>query len=212
MRRQVLYFGTVALVCAFALSGRAQEPKKVRGTVTAVAPSTLTMQVQGTEMTFSIDDKTAVEAPGAGTATRQAQAAGRSGVKLADVIKTGNAVEVTYADSGGMKHATSVRRVATAGSNPAEATRANGKVTAVSATSLSISGSGGGGSTFTQTFAIDSTTRVVGKGAGTASARGGGKVPITDLVSVGDSVTVSFRKSADTLHATSVSVTMKGTK
>jgi len=182
MRRLVVHVGIVTMVLAFALSARAQESKKARGTVTAVTATSMTMDVQGTAMTFSVDDKTAVEAPGAGTATRRAQAAGQAGVKFGDVIKTGNAAEVTYTESGGTKHATSVRRVASAGSSPAESTRSSGKVTAVSATALTISGSSGGGGTFTQTFVIDANSHVVGRGAGTAAARGGGKVPITDLV------------------------------
>jgi uncharacterized protein DUF5666 len=208
MRRLALRVAMAILVCAFAIQARAQE-KTARGTVTASTATSLTMKVAGTDMTFTVDSTTTVEAPGAATAARRAEAAGRGGLKLADVIKPGTSAEVTYTESGGARHATKVRRVSSAGGGPADATSSSGKVTAVSATSLTISGSGGGGSTFTQTFIIDPNTRVVGKGAGTAAARGGGKVPIIDLVAVGDSVTVSFRRSADTLHATSVTVTMK---
>jgi hypothetical protein len=209
MRRFVVPFTFLAVTCAFMAPAAAQETKTARGTVTALTGTTLTIDVTGTSLAFAVDDKTRVEAPGAGTATRRAQAAGQAGVKIADVVKTGNAVEVTYTESGGSRHATQVRRISSPGSNPMNATRSNGKVTAVSASSLSISGSGGAGSQFTQTFAIDASTRVVGKGAGTVARASGGKVPITDLVSVGDSVSVAFRKSADTLHATSVTVTTK---
>ena len=72
---------------------------------------------------------------------------------------------------------------------------------------MTISGSSGGGAKFTQTFTIDGDTKVVGKGAGTATK--GGKVIITDLVANGDRVSVSFHDMGDTLHASAVRVTMK---
>jgi len=209
MRRFVVPIAIVAVTSAFIAAAAAQEAKTARGTVTALTGTMLTVDVAGTSLTFAVDDKTRVEAPGAGTATRRAQSAGQAGVKITDVVKTGNAVEVTYTESGGTRHATQVRRVSSPGSNPTDATRSDGKVTALTATSLTISGSGGGGSMFTQTFVVDTNTRVVGRGAGTASARSGGKLPITDLVSVGDSVSVSYRKAADTLHATTVTVMAK---
>ena len=209
MRRFAVPIAILAVTSAFVAAAAAQGAKTARGTVTAVTGTTLTVDVTGTSLTFAVDDKTRVEAPGAGTATRRAQAAGQAGVKVADVVKVGNAVEVTYTQSGETRHATQVRRVSTPGGSPMNATRSNGKVTALTATSLTISGSAGGGSMFTQTFVVDPKTHVVGKGAGTAAARGGGKVAITDLVSVGDSVSVSYSKSADTLHATSVSVVTK---
>src|SRR5262249_34239604 len=131
----------------------------------------VTVKVASTDMKFTYDDKTKVEAPGAGTKTRQQAEAGKTGVKLADVLATGQAVEVSYHDmGGGTLHATSIRRVSTPGSGGVPANRSNGTVTAISATSLTISGSGGGGSTFTQTFVIDSKTNVVGKGIGTKAA------------------------------------------
>lgn len=212
MRRFVISIALLGVTSIFTALPSAQGAKTARGTVTSLTGTMLTVDVAGTSLTFTVDDTTRVEAAGAGTATRRAQAAGQGGIKIADVIKTGNAVEVTYTESGGTRHATQVRRVTSPGSSPANNTRSTGKVTAVTATSLTISGSGGGGATFTQTFAIDANTHVVGKGVGTAAAQGGGKVAITDLVSVGDSVSVSFAKSAETLRATSVTVTMKAAK
>jgi hypothetical protein len=77
-------------------------------------------------------------------------------------------------------------------------------VTAVSQTSLSISGSSSGGASFTQTYTIDGNTKVVAEGAGTAAAKG--KVTITDLVQKGDRVTVTYKPSGTTLHASEVRV------
>src|SRR5438093_667769 len=82
-----------------------------------------------------------------------------------------------------------------------ESKKAPGKVTAVTATSLTISGSSGGGATFTQTFVIDPTTKVVGKGAGTAAAKSGGKIAVTEVVHSGDTVNVSFNEMTGALHA-----------
>jgi hypothetical protein len=71
-------------------------------------------------------------------------------------------------------------------------------------------GDTGGGGSFTQTFTIDANTKVVGKGVGTAAAAKGGKAPFEDLIANGDRVSVSYHTMGDTLHASDVRVTMKG--
>ena len=58
----------------------------------------------------------------------------------------------------------------------------------------------------------DAQTKVVGRGAGTATKATGGKAAITDLVAAGDKVTVSFHDMGGTLHAAEVRVTAKGAK
>ena len=160
-----------------------------------------------------VDAKTVVVATGGGTAERAATAKGTPGPKLADLIKVGDAVEVNYLESGGMRHATNVRRTSSPGAGggstsdqraATKAETASGTVTALSTTSMTISGSSSGGATFTQTYAIDTDTTVVGTGAGTASAKG--KVTITDLVKKGDHVTVTFVPSGTTIRATEVRV------
>jgi hypothetical protein len=84
-----------------------------------------------------------------------------------------------------------------------------GTVKSVAADSITISGSSGGGASFTQTFTIDPNTKVVGKGAGTATAAKGGKAHLSDLIANGDRVSISYHKMGDTLHASDVRVTMK---
>src|SRR5207237_97547 len=146
------------------------------------------------------------------TKGKAAQRAGMAGPKLSEVVKVGDAVEVSYHDMSGTLHAAKIREVASPGAaTAAEAASktANGTVKSVSATSLSISGSGGGGATFDQTFTIDAKTKVVGRGAGTAAAAKGGKTVITDLVATGDKVSVSFHDMGGTLHAAEVRVTAK---
>jgi hypothetical protein len=129
-----------------------------------------------------------------------------AGAKMSDIIKVGQAVLVSYHDMGGTLHAASIRAVSSPGPKPA--TSSTGTVQSVSATSMTITGSSGSGAKFTQSFAIDGNTKVVGKGAGTATK--GGKVTITDLVGSGDHVSVSFHDMGGSLQASTVTVTMKG--
>ena len=61
------------------------------------------------------------------------------------------------------------------------------------------------------TFAVDAKTSVIGKGVGTkTAAKGkGGKASITDLLSVGDKVTVTYQESGTTMHASKVELLAK---
>jgi hypothetical protein len=213
-------FGALS-IAALALAGwattpaLAQDTKTARGAVTAMAADSISVKVQGVDMKFAVDAKTTVEARGAGTKSKAAQQAGMSGPKLGDVVKVGDNVEVSYHDMGGTLHAAKIRAVASAGpASPAAAASkiSNGTVKSVTATSLAISGTAGGGATFDQTFTVDSKTKVVGRGAGTATAATGGKAAITDLVGAGDKVTVSFHDMGGTLHAAEVRVTAKAVK
>jgi hypothetical protein len=221
MQRTVLALPLAVLTIAALLAtpARAQEAKKTRGKVTALTATNLTLDVAGSPMNFVVDAKTKVEAPGAGTATRRAEAAGKPGVKLTDVIKMGDAVEVSYHDMAGKMQASEIRKVTAVGSSAsssassttADSKSSSGKVTAISPTSMTISGSKGAGATFTQTFVIDAKTNVIGKGAGTAAQKAGGKVVVTDLIASGDSVSVAFKEMPGVLHASEIRVTMKGT-
>ena len=213
MKRTVFALPLAVLTIAglLASSADAQEAKKTRGKVTALTATNLTLDVTGTAMNFAIDPKTKVEAPGAGTATRRAEAAGKPGVKLTDVIKAGDSVEVSYHDVAGKMQASMIRKVTSLGSGPATDNDSEGKVTAITPTSMTIGGSKGG-ATFTQTFVIDAKTKVVGRGAGTATEKAGGKVAATDLIGSGDTVIVTFAEMAGKLHATEIRVTMKAAK
>ena len=81
---------------------------------------------------------------------------------------------------------------------------ASGTVKGVAASSLTISDGGKD-----STFAIEASTRVVGRGAGTKSAAAGGKTSVTELVSTGDRVSVSYHDMGGTMHAMTVRVTTK---
>jgi uncharacterized protein DUF5666 len=207
--RAVVPLVALFLVLGLAPRAQAQNSKKVTGTLTAMAADSVTVKVAGADMNFMVDDKVHVEAPGAGTRTRQAAAQGAR-PKLSELLKAGDPVEISYTESGGSRHATEIRKVSSAGSGGVPSNSATGTVTSVSATSLSISGSGGGGSTFAQTYVIDGSTKVVGRGAGTAAAKAGGKIAITDVVATGDHVAVSYKSDGAALKATEVRVTAKG--
>lgn len=222
MRRMLFALPLVTMVAVVGWASAyttAQEAKTARGTVKALAADSVTVTVGSQEMKFTVDSKTMVEATGAGTQTRQAVAAGRAGPKLADVVKTGQAVEVSYHEAGGTMHATQIRLIRSTGATGGSVTEAkpaaessSGTVQTVTATSMTITGSGGSGATFTQTFTIDANTKVIGVGAGTATVASGGRVAITALVGAGDKVSVSSRQVGSTLAATEVRVTTKMAK
>lgn len=86
-----------------------------------------------------------------------------------------------------------------------------GTVSAVTADSLTVTTAKAGD----MTFNVDAKTRVVGKGMGTKSnAMKSEKKPtqITDFVNVGDMVSVRYAAADGQNHASSVTVTKKGSK
>jgi hypothetical protein len=208
---------SMVLLLAVAFPSRvgAQE-KTVAGTIGAVSGSSITVKVGGQDMTFAVDAKTVVEARGAGTADRKAEATGAAGPKLTELLSAGQNVEVSYMAMGTTNHATKIRRVTSvpadggkaAAAAPAAATMTStGTVSAAGGGTLTINAASGA-----QTFAVDSTTKVVGQGAGTATAAAGGKVAFTDLVGVGDRVSVTYHQTGASMHAAEVRVTAKAKK
>jgi hypothetical protein len=222
MRRTLLALPLAALaIVASPTVNAAQATKVVRGTVTAIGAASVTIQISEANMTFSVDDKTLVEAVGAGTKARQASSAGKPGLKLTDVVKTGQPVEVSYHGTGAKLRASRIRAVSGTGvsgrmADAAPAARTStGTVKSLSGNALTISGTSGGGATFSQTFTVDGTTKVIGKGVGTAVAQKSGKDAFTDLVRTGDHVSVSYNQmGGTTLHAAEVRITLRagGTK
>jgi len=85
-----------------------------------------------------------------------------------------------------------------------KAVSATGAVTAVSASSLTVKGKDA-----EWTFAVDKDTKVVAKGGTTKATenKAAGKgTEITDVVHVGDTVTVSYHDMGATKHAANVRV------
>jgi len=210
--RLAICLSALLMLAVGAASASAQGTKKATGTVSAVAGNSVTVKTQAGDMTFTIDKDTVITTPGGGTKTKAAKAEGKSGVSSADVLKEGQAVEVSYHETGGTMHAASIRTMAKV---PAEkpaptekpaseaAKTAHGTVKDVSASSLTITNAGKD-----MTFVIDEKTRVVGPGMSTATKDTAGKAPITDLIKAGEYVTVTYHDmGGGTLHAATVRAT-----
>jgi len=189
---------------AWAATSNAQDTRTARGTVIAMASNSLTVRVGANDMKFSVDPQTVVVATGAGTQARKAEAAGKSGPALADVLKTGQAVKVDYRETGGMFYATRVQAVTSAGSGggsiSSQEKTSSGAVKAIAANSLTISEASGKD----MTFAIDSSTNLVARGAGTKAKASGGRLALTDALKAGDRVSIDYHDMEGTMHATTV--------
>ena len=210
-------FAIVLLIVGAGLTARAaaQDTKSARGTVTAVGGDSITVRVAERELKFTVDPKTLLTAIGAGTAERKADAAGKPGPRVADFVKAGDAVEVSYQETGSTMRASTIRRVNSAGGgsmSPDRAETAEGRVDSISGSTLVITGSAASSGSFKQSFAVDATTKVIAVGASTAAAAKGGKLVLTDFVGIGDQVTVSYRKAGSGLHADEVRVMSKAPK
>lgn len=216
--RRILVALTLTTLSTFVASASpalAASARVARGTVASFGGSSITVTVADRDMTFVVDAKTLVEVRGGSTTSAQAAASGKSGPKLADLLKAGQPVAVTYGDMAGPLHATSIKAIPKAvasTSDPDAAMTSSGVVKAAGADWLTINGRAGTGATFEQTFKIDQATKVFTKGAGTAAAAKGGKVPFASLVTSGDRVSVSYHTQGSALLASDVHVTMKATR
>lgn len=209
-----LVIAAIGMVTWTATHAGAQDyGNKIRGTIEALGTDTITLKVREGELKFRVLRQTVVEARGAGTRGRQAQADGKAGLPLTEVLKKGDAVEITYVTTAsGMLRAALVRAITNSGATSEEKPGdmiSSGTVKSVAANALTITGPSGGAALFTQSFTIDSNTRVVASGAGTAAAAKGGKIPITDAVAAGDRVRVSFEEAGNALRASEVRVIVK---
>ena len=110
MKRLIAMLGCAVLMVA---TPALAQTKTVRGSVTNVGANTITVNVTGKDMTFNVDTKTTVVARGASTKSRQAQAAGKTGPGITDVLKAGEAVEVVYHEKE--MHADTVRAISGGG-------------------------------------------------------------------------------------------------
>jgi hypothetical protein len=209
-------FAVLSMISWSAPYALAEDMRVARGTVVDMGGNWLTVKVRDQQMKFAVDAKTIVEARGGSTKTREAAASGKPGPKLNDVLRIGQGVAVTYHELNGSPHASHVRVVSSvaadggaATSSEPEALSTSGTVQSVGSNSITITGAGGGGTSFTQTFIIDERTKVYAKGAGTAAAAQGGRLPFSQVVGSGDKVSVSYHKMDGALLASDVRVTMK---
>jgi len=208
------------LACAVLVSAvpALAQTKTVKGKVTNVGANTITVNVAGKDMTFNVDQKTSVVAKGGATKTREAQASGKTGPGIADVLKAGEPVEVAYHEAE--MHADSVRVIASAPTAPAppppakadapakpKGMTATGVVSAVSGNTLTIKEKTGDA-----TFTVDSKTLVSGKGFGTAGRKleeSGGKPTLGEFVKEGDTVAVTYVEEGGAKKASNVRMVQK---
>ena len=206
---------TLAALSVFwgpAASTFAADAKVAKGTITAIGGQSLTVKVGDRDMAFDVDNATRVTARGASTKATRLAATGKTGPHLADVLRTGQAVAVTYSDMAGSYHASDITAIPKAPKPDAnDDKRSNGIVKALGPDWITINGRSGGGASFEQTFKIDPHTMVWVKGASKAVAAKGGKAPFADLVGNGDHVSISYRKAGDALLASEMHVTTKAT-
>ena len=214
MKQLLTVIGSALLLVSIPHPAGAQDPRQAQGTVTAVSPTSLSIKVKDQVMTFTIDDKTQVVAPGASTQTRAAQREGRKSPDLPSLVKVGQGVEVQYTEQGMLAARIRVLPTAVEGSvsekqETAPTQTMNGTVSALTGKSLTVKTRDGD-----VTFAIDQKTQVIGQGVGTAGrkmAEAGEKTVLASFVAVGDDVRIAYQETGGVKHASEVHVTRKGT-
>ena len=208
MRRLISSIGcALALVAAPAMV-QAQTTKTVSGAITSIAQNSITVKAAGgQEMTFAIDSKTEVIAPGGSTKSRAAKAEGKAGPVVTELLKEDQAVQVTYHEKG--MHAARIRAIASVPAEPKpagpKAQTVSGEVTAITGNSLTIKGAKGD-----STFSVDEKSTVSGTGIGTASKKliaEGKKPSLVELLHEGDIVAVTYHDMGSTKHASVVRIT-----
>jgi hypothetical protein len=212
MKRFIAMLGCALLVAA---APALAQTKTVKGKLTTVGANSITVNVDGKDMTFNVDTKTTVVAKGGSTKTRDAQSSGKAGPGVTEVLKTGEPVEVAYHEKE--MHADTVRVIASVPPPPppakaAEAPKpkamtATGVVSAVSGNSLTVNEKTG-----VATFTVDGKTVVSGTGLGTAGRKlqeAGGKPTLGEFVKEGDTVSVTYHQDGEAKTATQVRIVKK---
>ncbi|HSC29734.1 MAG TPA: DUF5666 domain-containing protein, partial [Vicinamibacterales bacterium] len=187
--------------------------KWVRGKLTGISGSNITVSSGGKDLVFSVDSDTDIIARGASTKVGAAQREGRTGVPLDTLLKVGEWVEVHYHETGGKLHAAEIRggipaQEATGTTGDRQAgTSARGTVTAVSDSSLTImSGEK------ELIFAVDDKTLVEGEGFNrlTRQLREKGERPtLPKYFATNDYVSVRYHEMGGKMHAEQVLLVRK---
>ena len=176
-RSGVLALGTVFVVVVGSATAAAQT-KEIRGSAVAVSDSSLTVKAGEQTLSFAINRDTLVEAKGASTRTRQAEAVGKSpGIKVTDYVKAGDPVLVSYRQADGRNLALTVRPISAVGANGAAAEsvkNVQAKVKSISGNALILDKDG-----HDLKFAIDRDTDVLVAGGTRATKKAGGSQPVS---------------------------------
>lgn len=216
--KRVLVAAACTLLLGLVATQAAAETKWVRGKVTAVGGDSVTLDVMGKAMMFKVDSKTDVIEKGGSTATREAQAAGRKGPTLAELLKVGDGVEVHYNEVGTTMVATEIRGGIAVGAGAASKEEPMGEMSQGSSVRGLISKVGGKEFTVKAdgkdyTFMVDAKTRFVGRGLSTATRQAeaaGKEMTLDKTLGLNDEVTVSYEMMGNMMHAREVRIQKKG--
>jgi hypothetical protein len=88
-------------------SSGASKTMTAMGTVSAVAPDSVTVKTKDGEVTLAVDSKTAVTGHGASHKSAAMKGENKA-TQITDFVKVGDQVAVKYHDMGTMKHAASI--------------------------------------------------------------------------------------------------------
>ena len=208
-RAGLLALGT-AFVVVMGPATAAAQTKEIRGSAVAVSDSSLTVKAGEQTLSFAINRDTLVEAKGASTRTRQAEAVGKSpAIKVTDYVKAGDPVLVSYRQADGRNLALTVRPISSVGTSGAAAEHAKNvqaRVKSINGNALILDQDG-----HDLTFAIDRDTDVLAVGGTRATKKAGGSQPITNLVHTGDIVRVEYREAGGSMKALEIQVKGRAT-
>jgi hypothetical protein len=180
------------------------QAKEVRGSVTAISNSSISIASGAQNWTFIVDKDTKLEVKEAAKQTRKAGSANEPGVTITGYVHTGNPVLVRYEEVNGAKHARFVRPVSSAGDGAAAndpVKIASGTVKTVSLSQITLESNGKD-----MTFAVNRDTDVLARGASKTTKAAGGKTTIADFVHNGDDVSITYLDAAGALTASQVRV------
>ena len=107
MKRNVCVTAVVLALASIGL-GAQGKTEAFTGIVKAVSGSSVTVEHGSITGVFSVDAKTHVTAKGSTAKTKEAQAAGRPGLTVADAFHVGDQVMVKYQESGSKMLATNI--------------------------------------------------------------------------------------------------------
>ena len=206
--------GVLALATAFVVvvgsATAAAQTKEIRGSAVAVSDSSLTVKAGEQTLSFAINRDTLVEAKGASTRTRQAEAVGKSpAIKVTDYVKAGDPVLVSYRQADGRNLALTVRPISAVSANGAAAESAKNvqaKVKSISGNALILDQDG-----HDLTFTVDRETHVLAVGGTRATKKAGGSQPLTDFVHAGDIVRVEYREAGGAMKALEIQIRGRAT-
>ena len=204
----VLAIGTALAIVLGPTAAQAQN-SEIRGSAVAVSDSSLTVKAGEQTLSFVINKDTLIEARGAGTRSRRADAGGSSaGIKVTDYVKAGDPVLVSYRAADGRNLALTVRPVSAIGTTGTAQPFKNvqAKVKSINGNALVLDRDGRD-----MKFTVDRDTDVFAIGATRATKKAGGSLPITDLVHAGDIVWVQYLEAGGSLTAREIQVRMRAT-